>query len=331
MPELIAVLIAAFIMDLLIGDPPYPYHPVRIMGWWIHYLEEKERRLGWDGLGGGLILLLLMTVMVLAAYLSLQCLLSLIHPWLARVWNIFLCYSCLALGDLFNHIKPVIRALESADLGRTKGLLARVVGRDVQALDGQALARAALETLGENFVDGFLSPVFWYVTGGILGIFTGDSPVRAAVIFMLLFKLASTLDSMIGYKNSRYIRFGRAGARLDDCMNFVPARLSLFFLFWGAALTGLHAFRGLKTALRDRLKHDSPNAAHAESFLAGALGIRLGGPTPYPEGLVNKPWLGDGVKGADPVHLERAVALVRASGWSAIITLLGLFLFIYYG
>ena len=169
--------------------------------------------------------------------------------------------------------------------------------------------------MAENFVDGFFTPLFWFLTGGILAYILGFSPVMLALSFMIASKVGSTLDSMVGYKSSEYIEFGKAGARLDDFINFLPARLSLIALFLSAGLTGLHPVNGLKTALKDRLKHDSPNAAHAESFVAGALKIRLGGPTVYHDGLKEKPWLGEGY--ADPTmeQVYKTTTLIRVSSW----------------
>ena len=150
-----------------------------------------------------------------------------------------------------------------------------VVGRDVRFLDEKGVCRASVETLAENFVDGFLSPLFWCLMGAVLANLLGLSPIKTAMSFMLAFKVASTLDSMVGYKNPDYIDFGVAGARLDDIMNFIPARFSLIILFVGAGISGFHPVNGLKAAMGDRLKHESPNSAHAESFVAGALDIRL--------------------------------------------------------
>ena len=330
MVELGAIAFAAFILDLLIGDPPYRYHPIRIMGLCITHVEEGLRKRGWDGKAGGTILVLLMGAIVLSGYFFLNALFSRIHPWLSLSFNLYLCYSCLALGDLLNHIKPVVHALQTADLSLARKSVGLLVGRDVQVLDEQALGRAAVETMAENFIDGFFSPLFWYFAGGLSvffsGIPIGIHPIHTAISLMLLFKTASTLDSMVGYKNRRYFYFGWAGAKLDDLMNFFPARLSVLFLFLGAWPTRLHPMNGIKIAFRDRLKHDSPNAAHAESFVAGALDIRLGGPTKYPDGIKNKPWLGDGTPEVDTFHIHKTAVLLRCSAWIAVLALLTPFL-----
>ncbi|MDY7038131.1 MAG: CobD/CbiB family cobalamin biosynthesis protein, partial [Thermodesulfobacteriota bacterium] len=261
------------------------------------------------------------------SYIVLITLFSNLHSWAGLIMNLYLCYSCLALGDLLNHIRPVIHSIENGDLNLAKKSMAKLVGREVQILDEKGLSRAAVETMSENFVDGFFSPLFWYLTGGILSFITNTHTVTTGMTLMLVFKVASTLDSMVGYKNERYIHFGRAGARLDDLMNFIPARLSIFILFLGAVFSSMHPIEGIKTASKDRLKHDSPNAAHAESFVAGALGIRLGGTTRYSYGIKKKPWIGNGTSRVGVLHMRQTTALIRHSAWIAVVTLLSPFLF----
>jgi len=298
MVELFIVIVLAFILDLIIGDPHYRYHPVRIMGGGIAFFEKILRCFRLDGLGGGILLVLIIEIVSLSGYILIRSGLHLIHPILALWFDIFMCYSCLALKDLMDHMKPVMRGLESNDLSEAREAVAKVVGRDVRYLVGEGVGRAAVETMAENFVDGFFSPLFWFLAGGISAYIFGLSPVMPALGLMIASKVGSTLDSMVGYKSPEYAEFGKAGARLDDFINFVPARLSLIILFFGAWISGLHPVNGLRVALKDRMKHDSPNAAHAESFVAGALNIRLGGPTVYHDGLKEKPWLGEGC--ADP-------------------------------
>jgi len=327
MAELIAIIFIAFILDLLIGDPPYRYHPIRMIGRCIAYIEKKLFGRGWSEKGGGIILALILEALVFFSYIILITLFSSLHSWAGLIINLYLCYSCLALGDLLNHIRPVIHSLDSGNIDMAKKSMAMLVGREVQILDEKGLSRAAVETMAENFVDGFLSPLFWYLMGGVLSFIINTSTLTTGMTLMLMFKAASTLDSMVGYKNERYLNFGWAGAKLDDLMNFIPARLSIFILFLGAVLSRLHPLKGVKTAFKDRLKHDSPNAAHAESFVAGALGIRLGGPTRYPDGIKTKPWLGNGTSKVGVLHICLTTALIRYSAWIAVVTLLSPFLF----
>ncbi|MCF8061882.1 MAG: adenosylcobinamide-phosphate synthase CbiB, partial [Deltaproteobacteria bacterium] len=273
MTELALLIPAAFILDLLIGDPVYPLHPIRLMGRWIEMLEKGLRRVGLDGATGGWVLAIATVGAAVGTFLLVSTTAGRIHSWAGRIFHLYVLYSCLALGDLFRHIHPVVLRLEQGDLPGARLALSRVVGRDAAPLDRWGVGRAAVETLAENFVDGFLSPLFWVLAGGIAAELLGLPTVATALCAALAFKAASTLDSMVGYRDPRYNHFGRTGARLDDAMNFVPARLSIPVLFLGAALSGLRPIEGFRVAARDRLEHDSPNAAHAESFTAGALNV----------------------------------------------------------
>jgi len=319
MVELSCVIFLAFFLDLFFGDPGYRLHPIRMIGHGIAFFEKILRRIGLDRKVGGILLVLLIETASLTAYLAFSLGLYRIYRPLGLGFDLFICYSCLALKDLISHITPVIDALENGNLSVARQKIAMVVGRNVRYLDQNGVSRAAVETLGENFVDGFLSPFLWYMAGGILGHFLGFSPIKTALSIMLGFKVISTLDSMVGYKNPHFFEFGWAGARLDDLMNFIPARLSLVILFAGAWASGLHPLEGLRTALRDRLKHDSPNAAHAEAFVAGTLRIRLGGPTRYTDGLRGKPWLGLSDVDPGPEHITKTILLLKHSAWITIV------------
>ncbi len=319
MLELLGIIFCGFLLDLIIGDPRYRYHPIRIIGQGIVWLEGFLRKYGLNGKSGGILLVLMIETGTLIISFILSNILKFVHPILGWCFGLFIFYSCLALKDLFHHIRPVISALNADNLPEARATVAKVVGRDVSYLDKEGVGRAAVETMSENFVDGFLTPLFWFWAGGVLAYFFGFNTIIPALSLMLAAKVASTLDSMVGYKNAEYSQFGRAGARLDDLMNFVPARLSLIILFLGAWISGFHPINGLRVALRDRLKHDSPNAAHAESFVAGALNIRLGGPTMYHEGIKSKPWIGEGY--ADPTsdQIRMTERLIMASSWISII------------
>ncbi|MFW5803570.1 MAG: CobD/CbiB family cobalamin biosynthesis protein, partial [Verrucomicrobiota bacterium] len=216
--------------------------------------------------------------------------------------------------------RPIGQALAKDDAHEAARRLQRIVARDAARLDRSGLIRAAVESVAEGFVDGFLAPLFWFGAAGAAAAATGaNSPQVWAVGAVLAFRSVNTLDSMVGYRNKRYLRFGRASARLDDAANFIPARLSIPVLWLAAEILRLPAGRGWQTALRDRLKHASPNSAHAESFVAGVLGIRLGGPTVYSYGTVSKPWLGKGEGEPRIRDIESACALVLVAGVVAVL------------
>jgi len=326
--ELSVIILFAYLLDRLAGDPRYPYHPARIIGFTISWCEKRLRTMGLDGKGGGILLVCMTELCILGCYIVVRLFLQGLFPLIGLAFDLFITYSLLAFKDLIVHIRPVIRALDAGQIAEAREAIAMTVGRDPQYLNPEGISRAAVETLTENFVDGFLSPLFWYLTGGALGLLSEWPPVVPAVCLMLLFKVASTLDSMVGYKNKAYLAFGWAGARFDDLLNFIPARLSLVILFAGALVVRLHAKDGLKIALRDRLKHASPNAAHAESFAAGALHVRLGGPTRYPDGLKAKPWLGEGYADPGPGDIRRTVDLLDRSASIAVLISLSTFLLV---
>jgi adenosylcobinamide-phosphate synthase len=204
----------------------------------------------------------------------------------------------IAQRSLFEHVAAVAIALRTGGLAAGRDAVRHIVGRDPMNLDASGVARAAIESLAENFSDGVVAPVFWYLLLGLPGLFA--------------YKMANTLDSMIGHRTPRYRSFGWAAARLDDVLNTVPAPLSGVLLATAAIFTkNCRPGRGLAIMLRDGRKHHSPNAGWPESAMAGALGLALAGPRRYPEGLVADPWLGDGSARAATSDIVRALQLYR--------------------
>ena len=308
------VLATAYGADSLLGDNAYPLHPVRLIGRTIALLERGLRALGLSGLAGGALLAAATVAAVLGVYTQLRWLCGVWHPAAAFALDAFVVYSCLALKDMARHALPVAAALEAGDLPAARAAVQGIVGRDAAVLDAAGVARAAVESVAESFVDGFYAPVCWFTAGAVLAGVVGAQTVPWAVGAALVYRVVNTLDSMVGYRDARYLFFGRVSARTDDALNFVPARLSLPLLAAAAAVCRLDFRAGWRVALRDRLKHESPNSAHAESFAAGALGLRLGGPTQYADGPVDKPWIGDGSAAARPVHIRDVCRLVRWGG-----------------
>ncbi len=307
-------LLLAAILDLIFGDPVYPYHPVRIIGKIIRFFEKLLRNIGFSGIFGGILLCIVVISITILGVFFIDILLTTIHPVIGQIWKIFLIYSAISLNDLIIHAKRVSKALRKGDLDSARLSVQLMVGRDANLLDSSGVARAAIESTAENFVDGYLSPLFWYTFAYLLAYWFEFSLLDGAVFGIVFFKVVSTMDSMVGYRNSDYLFFGRAAARLDDLLNFIPARISIFIMLLSAFLLRKNPFSALKVSFRDRLKHCSPNAGHAESFMAGALKIRLGGPTRYPFGLIEKPWLGDGTISAEYFHIDQACDLVLTSG-----------------
>ncbi|MBN2428036.1 MAG: cobalamin biosynthesis protein CobD [Deltaproteobacteria bacterium] len=316
------ILLTAVLLDAAIGDPAYPLHPVRLMGKTISTTEAILRGIRLSGfLGGALLLTSLLALFGGGTYLLLTETNK--TSWvLEAVFAAFLLYSSIALTDMFNHAYPVAQSLQQQDLTLAREEVQKIVARDANLLNEKGVARAAVESVAEGFVDGFLSPLFWFSGGAALTALTGLDPVAGGITAAISFRVTNTLDSMVGYRNERYEHFGTASARFDDILNFLPARLAIPILSMGAFLTGMDAEACWRTGLRDRLKHASPNSGHAESCVAGALGIRLGGPTTYPHGTVDKPWLGDQSGTIDAESIERCCKLIRAGGWISLLLFL---------
>jgi adenosylcobinamide-phosphate synthase len=298
------VLAAAVILDLLLGDPVYPLHPIRLMGHTLAIFERGLRRIGADGYGGGIALFFLLaivwiggTVAVLVAALTVS--------WkLLLAVEIFLAYSCLALRDLLKHSWAVEKAARAADLAGARVAIMRLVGRDTDRMDIAACRRAAIESLSENLTDGFTSPIAWYLVAGLPG--------------LVLFKVVSTMDSMVGNKTPRYLRFGWCGARLDDVMNFIPARVTWILISVVAAFVPrCSAAKALRVGWTQHGILPGPNSGWSEATTAGGIQRKLIGPIWMGGKLVTDVWVGDAADaaaGEDQGDVWRASVLVCATG-----------------
>jgi adenosylcobinamide-phosphate synthase len=300
----VVLLLVAVLVDLAIGDPVYPAHPIRLVGRLLTALESRLRALGADGYGGGVMLFIGLTALALAATVGTVAIANALSGWLAWLVHAFVLYSLLALGDLVHHVWRIERAVRAGDLERARLAVSALVGRDTDRMDGPACRRAAVESLSENLTDGFVSPVCWYVAGGLPG--------------LAVFKVVSTMDSMVGYKSERYLRFGWCGARLDDVMNYLPARLTWIVIVTVAAI--LPGFSGRKAWTAGRHQHRvllGPNSGWSEAGMAGALERRIVGPIWLKGALVTDVWIGDP---ADP-ELATAPDVTRAIVFSMIVGL----------
>jgi adenosylcobinamide-phosphate synthase len=300
------LLALAVIVDLIAGDPAYPLHPIRLIGRTLTVFETALRRTGLDGYAGGVVLFVLLTVVWVGGLSAIVWWASRVSPWLAIGVHAFLVYSFLALGDLLRHVWRVERALMRDDLAAARAAIANLVGRDTAPMDAGACRRAAIESLSENLTDGFTSPLFWYALGGLPG--------------LILFKVVSTMDSMVGYKTPRYLRFGWCGARMDDVMNFVPARLTWLLLALIAAFVpGCSLRKAFSIGLAQHDVLPGPNAGWSEAATAGAIQRRLVGPIWMSGAMVTDVWLGDPADPPASVHADvtRATALITATGLAA--------------
>lgn len=304
-PSTLALTLTALVIEALLSYPAAIYaaigHPVGWIGALIARLEKllnlpefsphKRKFLG------ALTLLIALAVSGgLAA--TLTALLS--RQWFGVILLAVLCSSLFAQRSLDDHVRAVARALSSQGLEAGRITVAKIVGRDVSALDEAGVSRAAIESLAENFSDGVVAPVFWTAALGLVG--------------GALYKTANTADSMIGHKSERYLDFGWAAARFDDLVNLPASRLTALYLLAASFLTPGADFRaGLRAVVRDASKHRSPNAGFPEAALAGALGFKLGGPRVYGGVLVDDFYMGDGRADLKADDIWRALKLYRGA------------------
>jgi len=288
--EIILIFIISFIIDLIVGDPKYFLHPIRIIGYFSNFLtnllNKKRKKLILFILG--VVIYLIIVMVFLFFYIGLNWLIK--NIYVKYFIDIFLIYSMLSLKDLILHSKRVRNQLELGNIIDARKNLSMMVGRDTKTLNESKISSGVIESLAENFTDGIISPMFYCY----LGIFVSlglNLSINLGVIFIIIFKITSTLDSMIGYKNEKYIYFGKFSARMDDIFNFIPARLAIIPLSIATFILRLNLIRGLKVFLSDRKKHSSPNSGCTESFYAGTLDIKFGGVIKYKYGIFNKPIL----------------------------------------
>lgn len=294
-------LLAAWLLDRWLGDPQWMPHPVVAFGKAIAFFERRLNRGEGRFLKGMLVSCLLVAgVYGLTAWLLRQA--ALFSPGLLLALQVLLIFYCLAGTTLVREVRMVFLAVDrSLEEGRRQ--VSRIVGRDTSGLSAQEVRTAALETLAENLSDGVVAPLFWYLLLGVPG--------------MLAYKMVNTLDSMIGYRNERYRRFGCFAARLDDVANFVPARLTAFLMVLASGRLSLLGF-----VARYGNQHASPNSGYPESALAGILNCRFGGPHHYFGEEVWKPYIGDNDRPLTTEDMRTAIRVNRrVEGWMVLLVL----------
>jgi len=302
------LLAVAYGADLLLGDPRWFPHPVRGMGMMIEWGERWLRRLiPWERLGG----LLLVVMLVGGLYAGTWWLLDALHAHAAGwgfVVSAILLFSCLSTRDLALESDHVLRALKAHDLPLARRRVARIVGRDTQGLDEPEIVRATLETIAESTMDGILSPLFYVAVGGV--------PLAIA------YKTINTLDSMIGHRSARYLKFGSAAARVDTWANWMPARWSVVVFTLAALVRGGRARQTWRSAWRHGHMGTVPNAGLPEAALAGALGVRLGGINWYDGVAVTMPRMGKPTRPLTPERIRDAIRLMYTASVIAWLTAL---------
>jgi len=318
MTDSIILLTLSVLGDFIFADPEYKFHPVRVIGKIILSIEKLLFKIKLNNILGGTLLtlfsnLIVVFIIFLLSFISLN-----INYYLHFALLIFFLYSAIGFESLVHYSKTIFQLLKSNEIDSARKVLANIVGRETSELNKTEIIKATIESISENFVDGILSPIFWFVIGSNIGAFF-NSHLLFGILFVYFYRTTNTLDSIVGYRNKKYELFGKPSAKLDDILNFIPARISILIISFSAILVNLDAKKSFTIALRDRLKHKSPNSAHPESATAGALNIKLGGPTKYSFGLTKKEWLGKEFRN---VLLDDLLKTIRLMNVAVLVTLL---------
>lgn len=306
--ELFCAMLLGFLLDCLLGDPRTIPHPVVCMGKLISWLEKAFRtlfpktKLG-ENLAGGCIWLVTVAVSFLIPWGFLK-LTGMVSPWLRLLLQAIFCWQVLAAKSLRQESMKVYEALKTGTIEDARHAVSMIVGRDTQALDADAVTRAAVETVAENCSDGVIAPMLYFALGG--------GPLAFA------YKAVNTMDSMLGYVEPPYQNVGLVPARMDDVCNYLPARISGIMMLLAGGLLGLNFRNGWKIFLRDRYNHASPNSAQTESVCAGLLGLRLAGDAWYHGVLHKKKYIGDALRPITPEDIPLSDRLMYAT---AVLTL----------
>ena len=294
----LAACVTGFILDFIFGDPAWIYHPVRIIGKGIELGERLLRRISGEKhlTAAGAVLWLMIAGLSFLFPLGILLLAWKIHPGLCFALESFWCFQILAARSLCRESGKVYDRLQENDLTGARRAVSMIVGRDTESLTEEGVTKAAVETVAENTSDGVTAPLIYLMIGG--------APLG------FLYKAVNTMDSMLGYKNDRYLYFGRVPAGMDDIFNYIPARLTALLMIAAAYLTGLDGKNAWKIYRRDRKKHASPNAAQTESVCAGALRVQLAGDAVYFGKLYKKEFIGDSLRPIEPQDIRRTQRLM---------------------
>lgn len=294
------IAILAFVIDTIIGDPHTKLHPVVLIGRLISFLERiyyrKEDSDQRKFFSGAILVLLVLfiTYDVVAGIIQL----AYFIPWewgVEAVEALLLAFT-ISPKSLAKAGRGIYALLLTGEIDKARKAVGWIVGRDTEHLDEAEIARATVETIAENTVDGIIAPLFFFVLGGV--------PLA------FLYRAANTMDSMLGYKNEKYLYFGRAAAKLDDVLNYIPARITGLLFVMAAMLLGFDAHNALQMMRRDAAKHPSPNGGYAEATMAGALHIRLGGVNSYFGKKTFRAYMGEAIEATSPKHIMESIRMM---------------------
>lgn len=304
-----AIIPIAFIADLIFGDPSIIPHPVVIIGKIIPFFEKKLRRFFPNTDKGEYYAGVIMAIIIMGASFTVSLLISVlffkISPFLFGLVQAWWCWQCIAIKDLNKETANIYRTLKEGSIEDARVAVARVVGRDTSHLTYEEIIKAAIETVAENFTDGIIAPIMYMSIFG--------APLA------LMYKAVNTMDSMVGYKNEKYMFFGRPAARIDDIFNFIPARIAAFIWIVSSGMAGYDMAGAYRIWKRDRYNHASPNSAQTESACAGALGIQLAGPAQYFGKQIDKPYIGDKKRPVEAKDIKRTDRIMHVGALLALV------------
>ena len=325
---IILACVTGFLLDCIFGDPAWMYHPIRVIGKLISVLEkglrkllcsripasEQEKKNRREVLAGGILWILTVSLSFLVPAVLLFAA-GQVHPAVRFLLETFWCYQIFAARCLVGESRKVYQKLKEDDLPGARRAVSMIVGRDTENLTAEGVTKAAVETVAENTSDGVTAPLLFLLIGG--------APLG------FLYKAVNTMDSMLGYKNEKYLYFGRIPAKMDDVFNYIPARLTAWFMVAAAFLTGMDGKNAWKIYLRDKRKHASPNSAQSEAVCAGALDVQLAGDAVYFGKVYKKDYIGDAIRKIEPEDILRAGKLMYMTTILMMVVFGGLLLWIY--
>lgn len=325
---IILACVTGFLLDCIFGDPAWMYHPIRVIGNLISVLEkglrkllcsripasEQKKKNEREVLAGGILWILTVSLSFLVPAVLLFAA-GKVHPAVRFLLETFWCYQIFAARCLVGESKKVYQKLKEDDLPGARRAVSMIVGRDTENLTAEGVTKAAVETVAENTSDGVTAPLLFLLIGG--------APLG------FLYKAVNTMDSMLGYKNEKYLYFGRIPAKMDDVFNYIPARLNAWFMVAAAFLTGMDGENAWKIYLRDKRKHASPNSAQSEAVCAGALDVQLAGDAVYFGKVYKKDYIGDAIRKIEPEDILRAGKLMYMTTILMMVVFGGLLLWIF--
>ena len=292
----------AYVLDLIFGDPQNVVHPVQVIGKIISAGEKVLLRKKYKFLAGAVLNIFTVSITYTSMYLISK---SVKISVFFMIIEIYLMYTIFSINSLAREGNRVYRILKEGDIEKARKDLSYLVSRDTEMMDEKMIIRSTMETISENTVDGIVAPMFYMFLGGM--------PLAMA------YKAINTLDSMVGYKNEKYMDFGKFSAKVDDAANFIPARITGILIVLASMILGYDYKNSLKIFIRDRKNHSSPNSAHSEASVAGALGVQFGGKVSYFGKEIDKPTIGDKTKEFELEDIRKNIRIMYVTSFLSLV------------